>query len=115
MRSPFEIHTEASNLTRVYIGRKITVWYSYETIIAFAVSGSGTFKSENVWTKTTAKHLNMIPAHTLTNKEFNARLAILAYSMDDEATRMIGRPSWENADYAVEQGTQIAKDNGWEH
>ena len=62
------------NLTRLYLGRLITIWFSYETPIAFSVAGEGTFKSENMWTSTMGKHLNSIPAIELKHDEFTRRL-----------------------------------------
>lgn len=48
----------ASNLTRVDIG-ELTLWFSYETIVAFMFKGDFHI-SENVWSNTTGKHLNYI-------------------------------------------------------
>lgn len=45
-------------LTSVYTAN-MTLWFSYETLIAFRI-GAEKVVSENVWTKTTAKHLNEI-------------------------------------------------------
>lgn len=69
-----------NNLTRLYLGKHITLWFSYETVVAFAVDGEGTFKSKNIWSQTTAKHLKSIPAReTLEHSEFEAKLdALLA-------------------------------------
>lgn len=71
-----EIHrSENNNLTRVYLGTNLTIWFSYETPVAFAISGEGTFKSENIWSRTTGRHLNTIPAKvTLEHAEFTRRL-----------------------------------------
>jgi hypothetical protein len=110
MFSAFEIHTEFNGkLTRVYIGRKTTVWFSYETPIAFAVAGAGTFKSENIWTSQTAKHLNSIPAHTLSNQEFNDRLAVIADGFDSESQSTINRPSWTEPELLARHGESIRK------
>lgn len=62
------------NLTTVYLGRKVTLFFSYETVVAYAVSGEGTFKSENVWSLTTGKHLKSIPAHEIPHDQFEARV-----------------------------------------
>jgi hypothetical protein len=35
-------------------------WYSYKTLVAFHAPGHPRIVSENVWTVTTGKHLNMI-------------------------------------------------------
>jgi len=39
---------------------RITIWFSYETPIAFQVGGNPRVISENVWGKTTGKHLNSL-------------------------------------------------------
>lgn len=63
------------NLTRIYLGDKLTIWFSYETIVAFAVSGEGTFKVRKMrYSKTTARHLSSIPAHELEDDEFDKRI-----------------------------------------
>jgi hypothetical protein len=36
----------------------ITLYFSYETCVGFWLSGHGRVVSENVWSNTTAKHLN---------------------------------------------------------
>lgn len=51
--------TMNDNLTRIEFG-PITLWISYETIIAFRVLGSEKRVSENVWTATTNRHMNEI-------------------------------------------------------
>ena len=38
----------------------ITLWYSYETIIAYRDNQDGRVVSENCWSTTTGKHLNWI-------------------------------------------------------
>lgn len=38
----------------------LTVWYSYETPVAFQVAGNDIVVSENLWGPTTGKHLNWI-------------------------------------------------------
>lgn len=113
--SPFEIHTEFNGkLTRVYVGNKTTVWFSYAKPIAFAVSGAGTFKLANEGeTQTTRKHLNSIPAHALPTEEFEARLSLLAHGLDDESVNVTNRPSWARAERAIEQGSDVARHNGW--
>ena len=55
-----EIEQIKPNFTKINIGA-LTVWFSYETPIAFK---NGTWStlvvSENVWGPTTGKHLNYI-------------------------------------------------------
>ena len=48
----------SSNFTRVYTG-SLTIWFSYETPIAFQSFGQ-IFIRENDWGPTTGKHLNYI-------------------------------------------------------
>lgn len=69
-----------NNFTRVYVGKHLTLWFSYETVVAFAVDGEGTFKSKNIWSQTTGKHLNSLSVReTLEHDVFEARLeAIMA-------------------------------------
>ena len=38
----------------------VTLYFSYETIIAFEAPGYGLVVSENVWSMTTGRHLNAI-------------------------------------------------------
>jgi len=38
----------------------ISLWFSYQTVVAFSSGFSGRFVSENVWSVTTGKHLNWI-------------------------------------------------------
>jgi len=38
----------------------ITLWYSYDTVVAFKELGRRRKVSENVWSTTTGKHLNWI-------------------------------------------------------
>lgn len=49
----------AQNFNRVQIGH-LTVWFSYETIVAFRTPQTGLVATENVWGPTTGKHLNWI-------------------------------------------------------
>lgn len=116
MFSPFEIHVESPNFTRIYIGRKTTVWFSYQKVIAFAVSGYATVKLDGKGeTATTRKHLAKIPAKTvLSEQEFNARVIVLADSLDDETSRMIERPSWSQPAMLDGYAESIASRNGWE-
>jgi hypothetical protein len=67
-----------NNFSRVYLGEKITLWFSYETIVAFAISGEGTFKTRKMrYSVTTAKHLASVPAQELSDEDFDARIAEL--------------------------------------
>lgn len=53
-------------------------WYSYETCVAFVDERGHLFICENVWSKTTGKHLNMIDDNRkkrIPYHEFQQRLA----------------------------------------
>lgn len=70
--------SQNDNLTRLYLGERITIWFSYETPVAFAISGEGTFKqSKGRHSRTTDKHLNSIPGTALEGEEFDRRLRSL--------------------------------------
>ena len=45
---------------RVDIGGTLSLWYSYETCIAFRSPGHGKVVRRNDWGSTTGKHLNAI-------------------------------------------------------
>lgn len=65
------------NFTRIDVG-PVRFWVSYETIVAFHAPGEGTVVSENVWSQTTGKHLNLIDSdHSsrLAHEDFEGRLA----------------------------------------
>ena len=79
------------NLTRLYLGDNITIWFSYETPVAFAISGEGTFKSENIWSRTTQRHLDSIPGHELKREEFKKRLARLMGKIGTATNRVTPR------------------------
>lgn len=51
--------TGHSNFTEVTMA-DLTLWFSYQTIIAWRISGGELHVSENVWSQTTGKHLNHI-------------------------------------------------------
>ena len=51
--------TDRPNFTRVDVG-ELTIWFSYETQIAFHTYETGTVVHENDWGPTTGKHLNAI-------------------------------------------------------
>lgn len=68
-----ELHALAPNFFCLDLW-DLTLWFSYKTCIAFEIDGAA-YKSENIWTKTTAKHLNQIFAEEVPNQEFENRLA----------------------------------------
>lgn len=47
------------NLTEVNVG-DVTLWFSYETIIAYRLPNGERVVSENVWSPTTNRHMNAI-------------------------------------------------------
>ena len=65
---------------KVTIG-SLTLWFSYETIVAFEEPGRALRTSENVWGNTTGKHLNHIDGGNkkarLSREEFQRQLADL--------------------------------------
>jgi hypothetical protein len=60
---------------QVDIGR-LTLYFSYKTVVAFHDCGEGLVCSVNNWTVTTGKHLNWIESDkTRRVKDFDARLS----------------------------------------
>lgn len=60
----------------------LTLWFSYETCIAFSVDGDA-YCTENVWGPTTGKHINYVKGQyreigVLGNTEFNLRVSRLS-------------------------------------
>ena len=53
------IQTHMPNFTEVELG-SVTVWFSYQTPIAFRVSGEKRIVRRNEWGVTTGKHLNWL-------------------------------------------------------
>ena len=62
-----EIEQIKPNFTKINVGA-LTVWFSYETPIAFKVDGQPRVVRENIWSTTTGKHLNSIDGGTKTAK-----------------------------------------------
>lgn len=62
-----------NNLVKVKIG-PVSVWFSYETPIAFQVNKT-LICHENIWSRSTGKHLNLIdggqPKNRCNSMEFN--------------------------------------------
>lgn len=53
----------------------VVIWFSYETVVAFESPWTGRVVSENVWSRTTGKHLNAIcsnHAHRVDHTTFQA-------------------------------------------
>lgn len=69
--------THNDNFTRVSIG-DLDVYFSYETPVALAYPAVGRVKSKNIWSRTTARHLNSITgAREVSNEAFNHQLEVL--------------------------------------
>lgn len=76
-----EITVLAPNFTRLDIGT-VTIWYSYQTTIAFMADGKKTVRV-NSWSSTTGKHLNAVDFGTkdakaarVSGEEFERLLAL---------------------------------------
>lgn len=68
----------ARNFNRVTVGN-ITLYFSYETVVAFRTPQTGFVVSENVWSRTTGKHLNWISGKSdrIPHAEFERKLEIV--------------------------------------
>jgi len=49
----------SKNFHMITLGNRVTMWFSYETIVAIRIDDRQ-FVSENEWSNTTGKHLNAI-------------------------------------------------------
>jgi hypothetical protein len=58
------LRKDSPNETTVQIG-DLTLAFSYETVVGFATPSTGWVVSENVWSRTTGKHLNRLPRGTI--------------------------------------------------
>ena len=58
----------ASNFVRMDIN-DISLWFSYETCVALMVNKK-CFVSENVWSKSTGKHINQIQGEMVSRDQF---------------------------------------------
>lgn len=68
--------TDRPNFASVRVG-KITIYFSYETPIAFHHPATGEVVRENDWGPTTGKHLNWVDGNAskrVTGREFERRL-----------------------------------------
>jgi hypothetical protein len=70
-----------ANATVVTLG-PLTVWFSYQTVVAFQAAGGRRYVSQNHWSTTTGRHLNEIDggdkAGRLGRAEFEAVWAEVA-------------------------------------
>ena len=78
-----EIEQIKPYFTKINVGA-LTVWFSYETPIAFKVDGQPRVVRENIWSTATGKHLNSIDgggkeakAERVSSVEFNRALDAL--------------------------------------
>lgn len=63
----------------------LTLFFSYETIVAYAVNGEGWWVSENVWSRATGKHLNELPVdERLPHDVFEQKLAHVLMGLNFE-------------------------------
>lgn len=77
MRVGIDHPNDRPNFARVNLG-EVTLWFSYQTCIAFQVPNHLPRVRENDWGPTTGKHLNMIdnsPATRTPGPEFEEQLA----------------------------------------
>jgi len=72
-------HGDSPTLHYVQVG-PLEFAFSYSAIVAFD-AGSGWIKSENVWSRTTGKHLAEIRGAMLKHDEFAQRLDALVESV----------------------------------
>lgn len=79
-------------LTKIEITNTITLWLSYETVVAF-YDGYDLVVCENIWGPTTGKHLNSIDGGNkkdrLSYEEFNKRLNLLEQTMQSAMCAVI--------------------------
>jgi hypothetical protein len=74
--------TKTGNSSTTVRTDNATLYYSYQTVIAFYTDATGLVVSENCWNVTTGKHLNAIDGGNkkarLPRAEFEKRLAEIA-------------------------------------
>jgi hypothetical protein len=65
----------ASNCTEVTVG-SVTLYFSYETCVGFYHGSTGTVLSENIWSRTTGKHLSSFgdKSYRVPHAEFQSKL-----------------------------------------
>jgi hypothetical protein len=63
--------------TQVVKVGSVTVWYSYDTPVAFEVIGHKRVVSKNYWSRTTGKHLNWIDGGNKASRVDSATFAQL--------------------------------------
>jgi hypothetical protein len=76
---------EANNFYRLDL-HPFSFWFSYETCVAYSAL-TDLYISENVWSQTTGKHLNLLnpdKSIRLSNEEFNDLLKQLETAFNNE-------------------------------
>lgn len=72
--------TDRPNFSVLTLG-DLTLWFSYNTAIAFHTPDTGYVVSKNIWGPTTGKHLNLVAPERHVSRvprgEFEERLAAL--------------------------------------
>lgn len=72
----YSLDNYGSHTQRIDVGN-LSLWFSYDTVIAFRTPRAGFFITENVWGPTTGKHLNWIDPNKkrrLQSEDFGDRL-----------------------------------------
>lgn len=85
----------------------ITVWFSYETPIAFKVPGQPVIVSENLWGPTTAKHIRWVMAEARQHTQVSRTTFELLWSavLRDQGVGLRGGPGHREA--LREDGPQV--------
>lgn len=78
----------SQTLTYVTLG-DVELAFSYETVVAYR-DDAGWWKSENVWSQTTGRHLAEIPGNKIPHDEFVRRLEAVVRSWTLETTPAYG-------------------------
>lgn len=84
-----EIHPQFNGKCHeVYVG-DLTLLFSYETLVGFAVPGIGRITSENVWGSTTGKHINSFRARyeKIDREVFKKAVELLDQHLSGKRTR----------------------------
>ena len=80
--------TIQSNLYQVQINH-ITIWFSYETAIAFQVNADFIYVSKNEWSNTTGKHLNIIDKDKAKRIDHKLLLSELDWNLNHALEKMV--------------------------
>jgi hypothetical protein len=55
----FALESVGPNCQKITLG-SLVMGFSYETIVMFSTPATGTVVCENIWSRTTGKHINML-------------------------------------------------------